>query len=139
LLVNKQQVETFIPQKSPFVMVDTLLSYTQTTSVSQLLIKDDNLFLKNGFFQEPGLIENIAQTAALSSGYKAQIANEPVKKGFIGAVKRLKVFKLPGTGDLLTTSIHILNNVMNASILKGEIKVNDVLIAECELTIFTDE
>lgn len=139
MLVNKQQVETFIPQKTPFVMVDSLESLDQTTSVSKYLIKSDNLFCKNGVFQEPGLIENIAQTAALSSGYKARNERGRVKKGFIGAVKRLKIYKLPVTGNLLTTSTHTLNNVMNASILKGEIRVNDDLIATCELTIFTDE
>ena len=68
---------------------------------------------------------------------KAMKKNEAVEKGFIGAVKRLKIYKLPVVGDTLSTSIQVLNKVMNASIIKGEIKINEVLIAACELTIFT--
>ena len=139
MLVNKHQVKSFIPQKSPFVMVDVLLESNQQKSVSEFLITQDNIFCKEGFFHEPGLIENIAQTAALSAGYQAMKKNEAVEKGFIGAVKRLKIYKLPEVGDTLSTSVQVLNNVMNASIIKGEIKINDVLIAACELTIFTGQ
>lgn len=139
MLINKHQVQSFIPQKSPFVMVDELLESNQQKSVSQFLITKENIFCKEDFFHESGLIENIAQTAALSAGYQAREKNEAVEKGFIGAVKRLKIYKLPLVGDTLTTSVQVLNNVMNASIIKGEIKINDVLIAACELTIFTGQ
>ena len=139
MLVNKYQVESFIPQKSPFVMVDELLVSNQQKSVSQFLITEENILCKEGFFHESGLIENIAQTAALSAGYQAMKKNEAVEKGFIGAVKHLKIYKLPLVGDTLSTSVQVLNNVMNASIIKGEIKINDILIAACELTIFTGQ
>lgn len=137
MLVVKQQVEKYIPQKSPFVMVDMLIDSNPSESISQFLITNDNLFCKEGKFQETGLIENIAQTAALASGYAACKNKEAVKKGFIGAVKRMKVYQLPEINDNLTTRITTLNNVMFASIIKGEIKVDDVLIAECEMSIFT--
>lgn len=138
MLINKQQVESFIPQRSPFVMVDALMESNPLVSISQFLITEENIFCSEGLFHEPGLIENIAQTAALGAGYVAHKKKKKVEKGFIGAVKRLKIYQLPSTGDTIITRIQTLNNVMNASIIKGEIKVNDVLLATCEMTIFTD-
>ena len=119
-------------------MVDALIESNPSVSISRLLITEDNIFCKEGIFHEPGLIENIAQTVALTAGYIAHKKKKKVEKGFIGAVKRLKIYQLPASGDTITTSIQTLNNVMNASIIKGEIKINDVLIAACELTIFTE-
>jgi 3-hydroxymyristoyl/3-hydroxydecanoyl-(acyl carrier protein) dehydratase len=62
-------ITSLIPQKYPFVMVGKLLLVDETLTKSSFVIKSDNLFVKNGFFQEAGLMENIAQTAALRAGY----------------------------------------------------------------------
>lgn len=120
-------------------MVDGLVYHDDTKSISSLTVKDDNVFTKNGLFQEAGIIENIAQTAALREGYLTKMENETVKKGFIGAVKRLKIYGLPKTNSTLKTTITILNQVMSAVIISGEVHVNNQLLAACEMTIFTDE
>ena len=46
-------------------------------------------------FKEPGLVENIAQTAAARAGYISHTENKPVLVGYIGAVNNLQVFSLP--------------------------------------------
>ena len=120
-------------------MVDGLVYHDDTTSISSLTVKDDNVFTKNGLFQEAGIIENIAQTAALREGYLAMMENKTAKKGFIGAVKRLKIYGLPKTNSTLKTTITILNQVMSAVIISGEVHVNNKLLAACEMIIFTEE
>ena len=120
-------------------MVDALVDCTGDGCTSQLLVRDENIFCKDGVFHEPGLIENIAQTAALNEGWQAKQHNDPVKKGFIGAVKKLKIHNLLKINELLTTRISILSNIMNATIIKGVTEVNGNVIAECEMTIFTEE
>ena len=120
------------------VMVDTLEEHEELFSVSSLIVDHNNIFYKDGFFREPGLIENIAQTAALRAGYTASLLGEKVKKGFIGSVKRLKIYDLPVEDTRLNTKVTILNQVMNAVIIRGEIHVADRLLVECEMTIFTD-
>lgn len=139
MLADKSQVTDYIPQKSPMVMVDGLLDHTSVSCTSCFSIETKNIFCKNGLFHEPGLIENIAQTAALHSGYMAKKQNTEIKKGFIGAVKRLKIYELAKVNDTLTTTISILNQVMNAAIVKGEVHVDNKLIAVCEMSIFTQE
>lgn len=139
MLLEKTEVLNIIPQKPPMSMVDGLITHDDTTTTSKLTLSTQNIFCKNGFFQEPGLIENIAQTAALRAGYIANQNNLDPSIGFIGAVKRLKIFELPKYTDVIHTKITVLNQLMNASIIKGEVYVGSKTMAEGEMTIFIKE
>jgi predicted hotdog family 3-hydroxylacyl-ACP dehydratase len=136
MLAGKAEVYDMIPQAPPMAMVDGLISSDETLTVSQLSVNRQNIFCKDGFFHEPGLIENIAQTAALRAGYIARQNNEEVIKGYIGSVKKLKIYALPKDTDTLQTKITVQHELLNASVIKGEIFVNDKMMAEGEMTIF---
>lgn len=139
MLLEKSEVLNMIPQKPPMTMVDGLIVHNDTTTTSSLALNKQNIFCKNGFFHEPGLIENIAQTAALRAGYIAKKSNVDPQLGFIGAVKRMHIFELPCDTDILHTKITILNQLMNASIIKGKVYVSQKIMAEGEMTIFIKE
>lgn len=117
-------------------MVGKLLHATEKTTKSSFVIKADNVFVKNGLFQEAGLMENIAQTAALNAGYTAYLTGKPIDNGYIGSVKNLKVFALPQINDELLTEINIEDIVFNVTILSGNVRVDDKLIACCEMKVF---
>ena len=136
MLAGKTEVQNMIPQKPPMAMVDRLISNDQTATVSQLVIDKQNIFCKGGFFCEPGLIENIAQTAALRAGYMAKQNHKKPTLGYIGAVKKMKIYALPKDTDTIRTKITVLHELMNASVLKGEIFQGDIILAEGEMTIF---
>ncbi|RLD32493.1 MAG: 3-hydroxyacyl-ACP dehydratase [Bacteroidetes bacterium] len=136
MLAGKTEVQNMIPQKSPMAMVDGLITSNKNTTVSQLVIDKQNIFCKDGFFREPGLIENIAQSAALRAGYEAKQKNEAASLGYIGSVKKLKIYELPKDTDTLQTKITIQHELLNASVIKGEIFVDDKKITEGEMTIF---
>jgi 3-hydroxymyristoyl/3-hydroxydecanoyl-(acyl carrier protein) dehydratase len=136
MLANQKEILELIPQKPPLVMVSTLVSSTVEKTVSQLQLNPENIFCHSGFFREPGLIENIAQTAALGSGYVARQAGQQPKTGFIGAIKRLSIFKLPKDSDTLQTTVSILHELMNATVIKAEVTVDKKIIAEGEMNIF---
>ena len=136
MLAGKTEVYEMIPQAPPMAMVDGLLISNGELTVSQLVIDKQNIFCKDGFFQEPGLIENIAQTAALRAGYMAKQNKEKPMLGYIGAVKKLKIYALPKDSDTLQTRITVQHELLNASVIKGEIFVNDNKMAEGEMTIF---
>ena len=127
---------SLIPQRPPFVMVDELLFSDEKISTSRFLIKPDNILLENGILQEAGLMENIAQTAAARAGFSASKNNEPVKLGYIGAVKNFEVFHLPAVGELLETSVEISHQVFDVTLIKGTIQHNGKILAQCEMKIF---
>jgi len=136
MLLGKEDVESIIPQKSPMAMVDGLLEQQEDFTISQLKILKENIFCENGFFTEAGLIENIAQTAALRNSYETKLDNKESKIGYIGSLKRIKIYHLPKINSIIKTKITVLNNLMNVSIVKGEVFCDDELMAEGEMNIF---
>ena len=136
MLVDSNNVIHLIPQKHPMVMVDGLISNDDSATISKLEITEQNIFCRNGYFQEPGLIENIAQTAALRAGYEADQNDEEPAVGYIGSVKRMMIYELPIDNDILSTKITIVNRLMNVLIIKGEVMVGVKLMAEGEMNIF---
>ncbi len=125
-----------IPQREPMVMVSGLLAADEKGVTTYLRLEKDNIFVQDGLFRESGLIENIAQSAAAMNGYRALISGEPVKKGYIGGIKNMEVFALPKSGVRLTTRVRETYNVMDASIIEGEVYCGDQLISRCEMKVF---
>jgi len=140
-IVNKKgfsdlDILQLIPQRDPMVMVSGLQWASDHSVITWFLIKEGNIFLRDGRFQESGLIENIAQSGAALNGYRAMVNGEPVKNGYIGGIKNLEVHSLPETGVRLTTSVTETYHVMDVSIIVGEVRANDQLIARCEMKVF---
>lgn len=136
MLVSKATIGSYIPQKPPFVMVDTLVYQNETQSKTQFIPTEDNLLSEAGYFSEAGLIENIAQSAALRAGYEAIQNNLPIKVGFIGAIKNLEVVERPACDSLLETTITVENQIMDALIIKAEVLSSAKTLATCEMRIF---
>ena len=126
--------EVRIPQKPPMVMVDRVMLSEGGTTVTQFLVREDNVFVSAGKFTEPGLIENMAQTAAAGTGAQEQ-DGEP-RTGFIGAVSKLHITRLPAAGSVLTTTVTVPHAVMNATVIHAAVEEDGEEIASCEMKIF---
>jgi predicted hotdog family 3-hydroxylacyl-ACP dehydratase len=132
-----ENIISLIPQKFPFVMVGKLLAVNEQITRSSFVVEADNIFVSENHFQEAGLLENIAQTAALRAGYLAHAENKPVKMGYIGAVKDLEIFNLPKVGNELITETTIINNIFDVTIIAGKVWYHEQLQAQCEMKVFT--
>jgi predicted hotdog family 3-hydroxylacyl-ACP dehydratase len=136
LMSGKEQMEQLIPQRTPMIMVDGLLSSDKQSTTSSLTVLQENIFVQNGFLQEPGLMENMAQTAALRAGYHAQLEGKEPSVGFIGSIKRLHIERLPKVNQQLITQIDLVNELMGAMIVHATTHVDGQIIAEADLSIF---
>lgn len=114
-------IKHLIPQKKPFEMVDTLLDFSETSVASSFKITENNLFLKDNLFLEPGIIENMAQTVALHTGYDYFLRDEPAPTGYIGSIKKVEVFYLPKLNETITTEAEILHEFMGVTMVKIEV------------------
>lgn len=110
-----------IPQKFPFVMVDVLLSFSKSDLTSSFTIKKDNLFYLNGELSEPGLIENMAQTVALHTGYDFFLRNEEAPIGYIGSIKKIEIKKLPKVQEIIETKAVILQEFLGITLVEIEV------------------
>lgn len=132
-------IKKLIPHREPMVMVDTLISYSPLKAISELTIQGTNIFVEDGHFSETGLIEHMAQTAALHTGYKFYLEELPVKEGFIGSVKSLNVVKLPKVNDTITTEVHITYEVANMTVVKLITSLRGKMIAEAGMNMVLKE
>lgn len=135
-LVSKEKISEYIPQKEPMVMIDTLDHCEGASTRTSFEIRENNLFVKDGALREPGIIENIAQTAAVKAGYEAKKQGAEPLVGFIGAIKDLQIYALPTVGTVLDTEVLIKTEVMNVTIIQGTSFCAGTKIAECEMKIF---
>ena len=117
-------------------MVDRLVEIVDKTTVSTFLIRDENVFCENGEFLEPGLIENMAQTAAAGVGAQPGNVNNDAPNGYIGGIRNLRITGFPMTGEEITTRVTVLHKIFDATVVQGEVFLDNQVIASCEMKIF---
>lgn len=127
-----------IPQRPPFVMVDQLTGCSEKSASGRLFIRESNVLCHNGFLQESGLMECIAQTAAAYTGYHQLSTKKEVARGYIGAVKNLVIHSLPAVNTEIHSEIVVENELLGYTILTGKILRNDEVLAECEMRILLE-
>jgi predicted hotdog family 3-hydroxylacyl-ACP dehydratase len=132
-LGGKDFVETLIPQRFPFVMVDTLYSYSETALVSGFTIQGDAIFFEKDNFIESGIIEHMAQSVALHTGYQFYLRNEQAPTGYIGSIKDIVINKLPKLDDEIKTTVSILQEFGGITLVDVVTKLNDVEIAKGQM------
>ena len=136
MIVSKEDIQPLIPQRKPFVMIDALLYSDERSTRTTFQVRPENIFVVDGYFREPGILENIAQTAAAGVGYVVQKEKKPAPMGYIGAVKNFEIFDLPEVNEELETEIIVTNQIFDITVITGVVTCNQKLIARCEMKIF---
>lgn len=133
-------VHTLLPQQEPFVMIDQLLHFDEVMTTTRFTVREDHLYVENGCLDACALIENIAQTCAARMGYiNHYIYKKEVQLGFIGSVKNLVVKRVPLLGETLTTTVKVMEEIMQLTLVQAEIKVGDETIVTAEMKIALSE
>lgn len=123
-------IEDWIPQRPPFVFIDTILEVSATHAVTQLTICADCPLVEDDYLSLAGLMENAAQSCAVRAGFSG--GN---RIGYIGAIKQMEATRLPKVGEQLTTEITLLQEVLNISLIECTTRVCDEIIATTTLKL----
>lgn len=134
--ITGSDVLKYIPQRHPFVLVDTLLECSSDSALSAFSIPENHLLTESGKLSAEGLCENIAQTGALLSGYSAEVQGRKAPVGFIGAVKGFQITSLPDTGTQIKTEVRHQTIIGSIIVVQGKVWSGNDLIAEAEMKIF---
>jgi predicted hotdog family 3-hydroxylacyl-ACP dehydratase len=137
--------ERLVPQRPPILMVHGVSRVEGADVTSHFTVSPTDLFVENGALLEAGLIENMAQTAALRSGVMALLqaphngteVRPPV--GFIGAIKDFNLQRRPPVGATLSTTVRVLNDMGRFLVVQAEASDASGPCARCEMTIFISE
>ena len=128
-------LKELIPQRPPFVMIDRLVSSDAVYSVTELEVRPDNVFVADGRLAAAGLVENIAQTCAARIGYINLNSGETVKIGVIGSISNLNVNRTPRVGEQLVTTIQLLEEVFQVTLVEAVVKSGEEELARCNMKI----
>lgn len=126
-------IKQLIPQREPIIMVDAIFEYEEGKVVGGLTVKNDSIFVENEQLKEPGILEHMAQTVALYTGYQFYIRNEVAPTGYIGSMKSIDINRLPKVNESLNTTATILHEVMGVTLVSIETKIEEEIIAKGEM------
>ncbi len=139
-LYNRDNITELIPQRAPMIEVDDFCGIdAEGVALSRLEVRADNLLVEENHLSVEGLTEHMAQSAAARAGYLAVSKGEEVHLGFIGAVNGLTVGRLPLVGEVLTTSVEVVEEVMNIALIAVKSCVGEEEVASCRMKIYTEE
>lgn len=129
-----EQLKTLLPHREPMIMVDGLLHYSEKRAVSTLLIRHDNVFVSNGIFSETGMLEHMAQTAAMHVGYTQSLLKSEVKEGYIAAIKSSHILQRPKLNDVLHTEMEIVYDIDTMTMVKMYSSLDGNIIATAQMS-----
>lgn len=132
-IVDKHFVENLIPQKFPFVMVDKLIKFKENEIVVGLLVPESNIFVNETVFQESGLIEHMAQSVALYTGYQFYLKQQPAPVGYIGSIKSIEINQLPKINEEIETTVTVLQEFMGVTLVDISSRLNGIEIAKGQM------
>ena len=136
MIFRDKEIFMLIPQRPPIVMVDVVWSADEQSADTGLTIQEGNIFVKDGLFREPGLIEHIAQSAAAFAGYGTFVRGEEPKLGFIGEIKDCVFNLMPPLGSELRTHIQLVTVIGGIRLINAEVRLKDELVATCVMKFF---
>lgn len=136
-LISKEAIFAYLPHRSPMIMVSRLIELDEenNTAIAGLEILKDNVLCNGNKFSEAGLLEAVAQTAALRIGYLAKREGKPPRMGYITSFKAVKIKAVPVVGDSLCMQVYVLSDFIDMSLISFSILSKAQVIAEGKMTL----
>lgn len=132
-LHNLEILLSCIPQRQPFVFIDSLYNYSETEIEAGLTIASQGLFIHENTLQEPGLIEHMAQTVAAHTGFGFYLNQQQAPTGYIGSIANLKINRLPIVDEKIHTKAIILQEFAGITLVDIVSEINNEVIATAQM------
>ncbi|MEO5583871.1 MAG: hypothetical protein ABIQ75_00325 [Flavobacteriales bacterium] len=126
-------IQGLLPQRAPFIMVDRLTEFSEQEVCAGLEVREDNLLTQHGAFTAAGLIEHMAQTVALHTGFDFHLKQQPTPTGYIGAINDVVIHALPPVGAILSTTARLSMQFLQVTLVETEVRVDGTVIAACTM------
>lgn len=140
MLYQGEEIKRLIPQRDPIVMIDAMVDAEGDVCHTLLTVTRQNFFIEDDdqLMAEPGLIEHIAQSASAMAGHRCVLQGQLAPVGYIGEVKKFHCYRRPAIGEVLQTTITMGAEVNGITIITGETRVGDEVVADTQMKIFVE-
>lgn len=122
-----------IPQSPPIVMVSSLEEYDEQRLVASFQVEEGKLFVDDCGLAESGLLEHMAQSVALHTGYSFYLRHEDAPTGYIGAIQQAEIMSLPNIGDTVYSEVLIRQEFMGVTLVDITTRLADKVIATAKM------
>jgi predicted hotdog family 3-hydroxylacyl-ACP dehydratase len=135
--ISGSTLTNLIPQKEPFVLINSLKEVREKSCVTSFKIEADHVLCENGHLMLSGLLENMAQSSGCKLGYDDYMQGKKPRVGFIGEVRDFQYSRLPKAGEELITIITEEGKVFGSvTVVSGKIFSGEEEIASCKMKVF---
>ena len=138
-IAENEEILALMPQRPPIVMVNKLWRVDENKAVTGLTIKKENIFVESGLLQEPGIIEHVAQSAAVMEGYGCKLRGDNVQINYLCEVKKFEINTLPQVGSELETQVTKVAQAGGVTLLSAHVECNGATIASGQMKISIGE
>lgn len=136
------EIKHFLPHREPMLMVDLITHIDSKSVETTFVVPEDCIFVEDKCFSESGLIENAAQTcsAIVAQDYFSD-GKQPVNLvGFIGAIKKLTIQKLPFVHQKLISKAMLISKMDTGDfvlcLIHCRVFLEGKIIMETEMNLF---
>ena len=127
-------ISAILPQRAPFLFVDRLEHYDEHETRTSFTVPEEHLLVEDGHLTASGILENMAQASAARIGYLCKyVLHVPVRIGYIGAIRKFRVYRLPAVGETVTTTILFREDVFGITLTDAVVRIGEEIIAEAAL------
>ncbi len=132
--LSRETVLTYLPHRPPMLMVDRVISFTQTTIAAEKDLSGEEFFFQGHFPENPimpgvMIVEAIGQAGALIALLNEHFDGAEYILAFAG-VDRAKFKKMVRPGDTLCIDVEIVKQRRNLYKFIGEARVDDSVVTQ---------
>ena len=117
-----------IPQRDPFLFVDTLIERDDKRALTSYLVKGSEDFFKGHFPGNPVMPGVLLQEALFQTGACLMAGKGEAGLGVVSRVDNVKFRGMVKPGDELVMEVTLEEVIGNAYLMKGKTKVNGKVV-----------
>ena len=134
MLMNREEIMTFLPHRGPMLLLDSLEMTGESTARGEYTARGDEWFF-NGHFPGNPVMPGVIQLEILAQAASVLMRKElEGKTPLYAAMNNVRFRRQVKPGDTLTLKTRLMRSKLNVYVVSGEAYVGDVLCAGGELT-----
>ncbi len=134
-----EALDSLIPHRSPFLLIDAAEGFDGEWFNCRFEIRAGGTFVQGEEFDECGLVEHIAQTAASRAGALRLMGMLDATLGYIASVDGVHFARRAQVGELLRSRVREIQQLGNLSLVEVEVRVNGGFLASGRMKFFAVE
>jgi radical SAM protein with 4Fe4S-binding SPASM domain len=129
-----------VPHKPPMLLIERLLEMKERSSVSEMTVRPDMIFVGDGDkLDDATYPEILSQAIAAQEGFRKLGCRETQPEGYMLGLKNLEILGSAQVGDQLLISVRKTAKYGDFGIIQGEVRRGDEVIARGEVKVWQSD